>query len=316
VYNYSTFGYEGGVTVVIEGDSWQVETVSDSNGYYRIGNLGVGSGEVNLRLPPGTHPVVFDWPVRLYDKADLQVDLGFYWGDNPPIPLLLSGNLEDNILTVQVENRTSETSTGGVIEIETPASIRVPPTVEVIEGNVVEVDYDPHQLRIGVGELLAEAKTTVNVSLTEVASRIGDDQPVPSIRVMFTYDQQHTPQLIEIAPDEFIQALALTQSDAPAQQNSAAPSSAPSTQSGLSAELTLPTSTPSSGSTPSAAQATPTPLAEGTSPPQTTEPTPLPQLPITGGKVDTNETAKLSFSILIVLSLTMAGWWSLKVKSS
>ena len=44
VYDYSNAAYQSGVTVVIDGGGWQVETVTDSNGYYEIGNLGIGKG--------------------------------------------------------------------------------------------------------------------------------------------------------------------------------------------------------------------------------------------------------------------------------
>ena len=108
VYNYSDMAPGGGVKVIIDGGGWRAETISEENGYYRFGNLGSGAGILNLELPPGVHPVVFNWPVRLHSGESLQLNLGYYWGDEPDMPLLVSGEISDNLLTVQVEIRTGD----------------------------------------------------------------------------------------------------------------------------------------------------------------------------------------------------------------
>ncbi|MBN1994329.1 MAG: hypothetical protein JW953_16650 [Anaerolineae bacterium] len=302
VYNYSTAAYEGGVTIVIQGEGWQVETVSDSNGYYRIGNLGVGNGVVNLRLPPGAHPVVFNWPIWLYHEADLQVDLGFYWGDEPPMPLLLSGYLEQNILTVQVTNRAADPITGGIIDIETPGPIRVSPAVEANQN--VTVDYSPHQLQLGLGNLPGGGNTTVKVLLKAVTSPLNADQSSP-IRVIFRHNEQYTPQLLELELEDSIQSSTSGQSVIISQPLAESP-----TPAALSTRPAAPDPTSTAVPTP-----LPTATVEPSSSSPAAEPTPLSQLPVTGFSPDTGGETILLCSAIIVLGLAVAGWWSLKTKT-
>jgi len=318
VYDYSKGGYQDGVTVIVKGGGWQVETVSDSNGFYRLGDLGNGSGTISLRLPPDTHPVTFEWPVQFYEGAEVQANLGYYWGDKPPMPVLLSGSLSDNMLVVQVENRTSDTSAGSVIEIETPANIKVSPAIEVGQGQMIDLAYDPHQLRLKMGDLAAGAVTTVKLPLKHTAINLEPNQTISAIRVTFTYDQQYTPQVIEFDADQLIQSPTALQTNISAKQTPAAQLT-PASQPVVSVQLTPPVEpTPTSQPTPTAP---PTPAAVPIQPTlspaaltaQPVEPTPGLQLPTTGSDSDASgEVVKLLLAVMLMLGLTLAGWWSLK----
>lgn len=286
VYNYSTGDREGGVKVVIEGDGWQVETVTDTNGYYYVGDLGFGRGVINLRLPPGAQPIVFDVPVWLVSGTSTEVDLGFYWGDKPPLPVLVSSKLEENLLTITIENRTSEPATGGVVEIETPASIRVSPIVNASQGQVI--DHDSHQFRFDVGDLAAGDTATIQALLSDVPSLIQANQTVPNLLISFNYDQQLTPQLIETNPEPFIASLELP------------PAAASGTKGSVSAGRASAASQPASSSF---VPATPQPEA-----------TPQAQLPVTGQRAVSPQAVTLTVSILLILGLALAGGWSLAAK--
>jgi hypothetical protein len=218
VYDYSKARRQSGITVMIEGGGWQAQTVSDSNGYYQFANLGAGAGVLNLSLPPGAHPVAPNWPVSFGSGTDVRVNLGYYWGDSSPVPVRLSSNLKDSTLTVQVENRAGDTATGGVVDILLPLDVKASPVVQASQG---AVDYSERRLRVAVGAIPAEARVTVEVLLetagTTAASSRGPGQAVPlsqppsaPIRVMFTYDEQATPQLIAVDLEQVPQSLEQT----------------------------------------------------------------------------------------------------------
>lgn len=209
VYDYSNSARQPGITVVIDGGGWQAETVSDSNGHYQFVNLGSGQGVLNLRLPPGAHPVAPNWPVSFGSGADVRVNLGYYWGDPPPLPVLLSAGLQDSTLMVQVENRTDEAANGGLVDVLLPLDVKASPAVQASQGMV---DYSERRVRVALGDLPAGAKATIRVSLEKVESVMrhsrGPGQasplvqsPVAEIQVMFTYDQQITPQLVALDPE-------------------------------------------------------------------------------------------------------------------
>ncbi len=198
VYNYSTGAYEGGVKVVISGGGWAAETASDSNGFYQVGDLGAGHALVNLRLPPGAHPVNADTALWLASGTDLRVDLGFYWGDAPLLPVQLSTELMENLLTVQLQNHTTEAATGGQIEVALPAGLLALPGIQASQG---AVDYGEHKLRISAGDVPAGAKVmvTIPIAAQETPAYAQTDDP---IQVSFTYDQQLTPQVMRLAPSQ------------------------------------------------------------------------------------------------------------------
>lgn len=276
VYNYSTGGYEGGVKVIVSGGGWEVETVSDSNGFYQVGDLGAGNAIVNLLLPPDAHPVNADTSLWLVSGVDVRVDLGFYWGDTPSIPVQLSGNLADNILTVQLENHTAQAATGGQIEIALPASILASPGIQASQGTV---DYGEHKLRVSAGEVPAGAKVAVTIPI--------EGQEVPtyaqtnaSVQITFTYDQQYTPQVIRIIPNQ--PAPVTAQSSPPATSVAAVVVTTPSTP------------------------VPPTPVATQTQ---------LKPLPTTGSQLKSSNFINVWLSILVVMGLGVAGWYSWRIKS-
>jgi len=81
--------------------------------------------------------------------------LGYYWGDNPPLPVLLSGGLQDSSLVVQVENRTSEKTTGGLVDVRLPTDMKALPAVQLSQGTL---DYSEHRVRVMVGDIPAGTK--------------------------------------------------------------------------------------------------------------------------------------------------------------
>jgi hypothetical protein len=284
VYDYSNRMRQSGIPVILDGGGWRAETVSDSNGLYQFFNLGTGSAVLNLRLPPGAHPVAPDWPVSL-SGVNVHVDLGYYWGDNPPLPVLLSGSLQDSNLLVQVENRSNEKTTGGLVDVRLPTDLKALPGIQLSQGTL---DYSERRVRVMVGDIPAGALATLTIPVQRAAASLlnrrgpGQAAPLPqsgaAIQIAFTYDQQITPQLVAIALNQAASSMASAGSAAPAAQVAATATPLP------------PTATPTSQA------ATPAPL------------------PITGNSPEDNGIVAVALPALLVLILGAAGWWSLRAR--
>jgi hypothetical protein len=106
VYDYTSGTNQAGVPVVAESNGRQLETVTDSNGYYQLGFLDLGKATLNLRLPPdGPEQVTPNWPVVVTDEGGQQVNLGFYWYDSESIPVRLIADLNGDKLQVRIEEQ-------------------------------------------------------------------------------------------------------------------------------------------------------------------------------------------------------------------
>ncbi len=294
VYDYSSHMRQPNIAVILDGGGWRVEAVSDSNGLYQFFNLGAGSAVMNLRLPPGAHAAAPDWPISL-NGAAMRIDLGYYWGDNPPLPVLLSGSLQDSNLLVQVENRSNEKTTGGLVDVRLPTNMKALPGVQLSQGTL---DYSEHRVRVMVGDIAAGAKATFTLPVQRAGASLlnqrspGQAAPLPqstaNIQIAFTYDQQITPQLVAVAPN---QAAA---SAAPAVQATATPTPSPTSAQPVPTSLSGP---------PPAGTATPAPPAATSAP-----------LPVTGNSPEDNGFVAVLLPALLVLILGAAGWWSLRTR--
>ncbi len=224
VYDYSGYVWAAGVTVVLDGGGWQAEAVTDTNGYYRISGLGGGRAVLNLRLPPGTHPVVFDWPVYP-SGSEARVNLGYYWGNKSPLPVHLAGEVEGNVLSIRVVNQTDKAVAGSRLKVLLPAAIRSEPAIQAGQGSLAL--YDSHNLEVELGELAAGKEATVEVSLSAVPGRESAwaDQ---NIQLILTYDRQLTPIMAAVAPGMFMNQAAASPAPAsgPARAISATPPAA------------------------------------------------------------------------------------------
>ncbi len=298
VYNYTSAANEPGITVIAKGDGWGNEAVTDSNGYYHIGDLGFGQGVVNLQLPAGVNPAAPDWPVLLSEEGGHQLNLGFYWDDeDPPIPVRLSGAASGNRLTIQVENRTAETATGGHIEIISPASMRISPVIQASQG---QTDYAAHRSTVSLGDIAPDNIVTINVSLipTGVSTSLG--QMAQPVQLFFTYNQQITPQSLQFnvsAPlFETSMSSETAQEFSPAQPaDSSAATTAPAAQLPVAADKTQPGAE-----------------TEGDTPPSQAEK--ISPLPTTGDGPQSTNLVILILAALLVLGLGIGGWHSIRAK--
>lgn len=213
VYSYSDRAYMGGIKVVIAGGGWQAETITDSGGFYQFGGLGAGRGIINLQLPPGASPVVFDWPVQLGGGVDLRVNLGYYWQDQSALPAIISGQVTGQSLNLTVKNQTSATLSGSFLEITSPVDLELSPAVTASQGEMA--DYGPYRLRFAIGAIEPATSIAVNVPLKKISS-LSVEPGEAHIRVAFTYDQQRTPLLVHIRSDQAESSAALAANTATA----------------------------------------------------------------------------------------------------
>ena len=128
VYNYSDAAYAPNITVVLDGGGWQAQTVTTSDGYYVFAGLGSSPAVLQLRLPPQAHSVMPDYPVHTGSSDPGDTNAGFYWGENPPIPVILTVE-EESIaaapgspfnLAVNVKNQSGGEANSGEIDIQLP----------------------------------------------------------------------------------------------------------------------------------------------------------------------------------------------------
>ncbi|MCB9098782.1 MAG: hypothetical protein H6632_04510 [Anaerolineales bacterium] len=308
VYDYTNHVYQGGIAVIFESEGWRTETVTDSNGFYQINGLDSNGGILNLRLPPGVQAAAPDWPVRLVRGATTEVNLGYYWDNGASIPVRLTASLNGADLSVEIANQTSKAATGGQITIMSPAIIKVIPPVQASAGTVV--DYDPHHFQIDVSSI--DGGDTVSIAaLPEANPGVKAGLTAPELRVVFTYDQQITPQVI------IVDAAGLPNLPAAARAFGSSKPAEVTDSNMVILESAAPTAT-AGASTVTLAASGAFPVASATAQPATqaksmsSESQTEELLPVTGRLAQPVNTAALTLSVLVLLGLAAGGFWALK----
>jgi hypothetical protein len=213
VYDYSQGNRAGGVKVILDGGGWQLDGVTDSNGYYRFGGLGQGKAVLRLDLPDEAHVVTPDWPLSMGVGEGITANLGFFWGEEPPIPVLFSSELSGTTLTLTVENQTVEDVTGAQISITLPSTLEALPGAKTSQG---DVSYSDNKLTVNLGEIAAGETVSTRIVLAERAAAApeidSDTDADPGaagggiVQALFTYDQEITPQRWQLSTDEAVTA--------------------------------------------------------------------------------------------------------------
>jgi uncharacterized repeat protein (TIGR01451 family) len=74
------WGYrnEPKLPVILAGDSWRSQKLTDDNGYYGFECLGIGVGLLNPVLSPDLHALTSDVAIRLGYQPDFEVNLGLH----------------------------------------------------------------------------------------------------------------------------------------------------------------------------------------------------------------------------------------------
>ena len=199
VFDYSAGGApQPGVAVVLDGGGWQAEMVTNSEGFYQFAGLGAGKATLNLRLPPGAHAVMPDWPVHTSNRQGTMTNLSYYWGDPPPLPLVLAieptaisipANQEVEF-TVQVLNQSGGPATESVVDLVLPSALNAV-SATASQG---QVDFSPYRIIGFPGDLADGQQAALQVKAkfkVEAASQEA------GLRAVLTYNEQLTPQVAQ-----------------------------------------------------------------------------------------------------------------------
>jgi len=201
VYDYSAGGMpQPGIPVIVDGGGWQAETLTDSNGFYQFAGLGSGQATLNLRLPPGTRQVLPDWPVHTSNPEGTLINLAYYWGEVPPLPVILSLNPQtvavpvnqEFIFEVLVHNQSGGQVTNLIVDLQLPSDL------EGLEGSIShgQTDFTRHRIW-GLIDQLANGETA------KLAIRAKFDQgntpQALTAKAILNYQEQLTPQLVSLS---------------------------------------------------------------------------------------------------------------------
>ncbi len=196
VFNYTTSAPQGGIAVVLQGNDWQVETVSDVKGYYQFSNLGEGQATLDLRLPTGAVSVTPHWTVMLRRDHNQVVNLGYYIG-KATLPVALEMMWQSESLVIQVKNQLNQTVTGGYLDIALPTGFEASPAIQATQG---EIQYGIGRVRVSLGDVGAGGQVAVKIPLVTLRNGLKDQADIAKGRVMLTYDQQPTPLWVDLWP--------------------------------------------------------------------------------------------------------------------
>ncbi len=198
VFNYSTSRPQGGIGVVLDGGGWVLETVSGADGHYIFRGLGSGPATLRLRLPEGATAVNPDLEVYTGHNLDVNANLGYYTGDQPPMPVLLTaeyalveGDSAYLVLNLQVENRWTAEVTGVLVDA------RLPTGQQIISAQTSRGWADAVGLRAlaHLGNLPQGQKADVRLQVRPASPEALGKKA----RAILTYDQQMTSQIVEVA---------------------------------------------------------------------------------------------------------------------
>jgi hypothetical protein len=87
-------------------------------------------------------------------------------------------------------------ATGSQIEITTPPYLRMTPMIKTSQGQVT--DYAALRSTVTADDIKPGTTATVDISLTSTAAAVSPVEVSPVVQVSFIYDQQITPQRLEI----------------------------------------------------------------------------------------------------------------------
>ncbi|MCB0154700.1 MAG: DUF11 domain-containing protein [Anaerolineae bacterium] len=99
------FRAEPGVVTTLETGSWQATTLSDNDGQYRFGGLGLGLARLNVTLAPGEPltPLIEDAIVYLTCDYPTYANIALYSGDSIEPPVIIGISASSQVVTVDDE---------------------------------------------------------------------------------------------------------------------------------------------------------------------------------------------------------------------
>ncbi len=202
VIDYSGGGApQAGVAVVLDGGGWSAETVTDSNGFYQFAGLGSGEATLRLKLPPEAHPVNQNWRIHTGSANPQATNLGFYWGDTPPLPVVATVKTKNatvaagksTSLTVVIKNQSGGDAHNLLLTASLPPELTAS---SITAPSGIETDTAEHSATILMASLQNGETATFTLDVT--AADTLSDTPL-TVDVSLVYDEQLTPQQVSVA---------------------------------------------------------------------------------------------------------------------
>ncbi len=183
------FGGEGGVTAELQTGSWQLTTISATDGNYRFGGLGVGATNLHIALSPEQterlQPLIQDAGVYLSCEFPIVANIALYGGADidPPATIEMSasrttiGPGQQANITLTIDNDLPNDITSVVVtDLFPPGLIPVNVSTSSATGAAQIVDaYGEGQLVVvNLDKMATGAQETINITVVadeELTSR-------------------------------------------------------------------------------------------------------------------------------------------------
>jgi uncharacterized repeat protein (TIGR01451 family) len=175
------FGGEGGVTTDLDAGSWQLSTVSATDGNYGFGGLGVGAAELHIALSPEQaerfQPLIQDAGVYLNCDFPIVANIAVYSGEpiTPPATIemaasrtsLSAGQQAD--ITLIINNGLPNDITNVVVtDLFPPGLIPVDVSTDAAGAEAIKIvdTFDGGKLTVvNLNTMAAGAQATINISV-------------------------------------------------------------------------------------------------------------------------------------------------------
>lgn len=186
VIDYSNSGApQGGVPVILSGGGWSIETVSDSNGYFQFLGLGEGKGSLSLKLPPSAHPVNPNWTVDTGIENPEQTNIGFYWGETPPVPVILSAEENADSLTLKITNQSGGDANNLALALSLPTGV----TAKDASSKLGSIENNDNSVLFSLDTLPTDETVTLVLALQTDGTQTDN-----TASAALTYNEQLTSQ--------------------------------------------------------------------------------------------------------------------------
>ena len=173
------FGGEGGVTTGLHAGSWQLTTVSASDGNYSFGGLGVGPAILHLSLSKEQsehlQPLVQDAGVYLNCQFPIVANIALVKDPTvtPPATIKMSASREtleagqQTILDLTVRNGLPNDITNVVVTILLSPGLKVVDVTSKVDDNAIKiVDFDETRQLVAINLDKMAARTSQNLGVT------------------------------------------------------------------------------------------------------------------------------------------------------
>lgn len=177
------FGGEGGVTTALKDGSWQVSTISASDGNYGFGGLGIGIAVLHVALTPAQagqfQPLIQDAGVYLNCDYLTVANIALYGGPRITPPAMIEMSALHQVLTpgggteitLTIKNSLPNDTTNVVVTDLIPAGLIALDVSSSIEAKNLDIINGPDRQLVAVNldRMAAGATATIRITVITAA---------------------------------------------------------------------------------------------------------------------------------------------------